>query len=291
MKEMMKCAVAAVSVMGAVYVQAAEGSAAKNAQKTEAEKTAIEATQEEEEDSSGLILSASVDFYSDYVFRGQIWSDTPVWQPSATLGWDFGEDFGAISANVWASMYLTHKGSPRRGMGTHEIDYTIQYEKSFGPLALNAGCSWFTYPNQSAAGEHSTCELFAGVSYENDIVTPTVTAYWDCFENGATDPSMLYVEGSLEHEFELMENLTLTPSVGAGFGDGAYMKYYAEVNQDEFADCTLGLDLTYSITENIYISGILNYTWIMSHTLRHNDYMQNGKDQLLYGGVSVGFEF
>ncbi len=288
---MVKCMVAAVSVMSAVCAQAAEAPAANDTQKTEAEKIAVEAAVEEEDDSSGLILSASVDFYSDYVFRGQICSDTPVWQPSATLGWDFGEDFGAISANVWASMYFTDKGSPRRGMGTHEIDYTIQYEKSFGPFAFTAGCCWWTYPNQSKYDVHSTCELFAGVSYENDVITPSVTAYWDCFDNGGTDPSMVYVEASLEHEFELTDCLTLTPSVSAGLGDGAYMNYYSGVNRPEFADLTAGLDLTYSITENIYISGVLNYTWIMSHTLRRWDYMGNEKDQLLYGGVSVGFEF
>ena len=47
----------------------------------------------------------------------------------------------------------------------------------------------------------------------------------------------------------------------------------------------------YAITDNLSIGAQINYTWTASHTLRKRDYMGRGKDQLVWGGISMTFAF
>ena len=72
---------------------------------------AAETNELEKTESGGLTVEASVDVLSDYIWRGTICNGNPVWQPSATIGYDAG-DFGTVSANVWSSFDLTHKLRP-----------------------------------------------------------------------------------------------------------------------------------------------------------------------------------
>ena len=54
-----------------------------------AQENSAEATvAEESDDSAGVYVEASMDVLSDYVWRGTIYNGNPVWQPSATLGYD-----------------------------------------------------------------------------------------------------------------------------------------------------------------------------------------------------------
>ena len=80
---------------------------------------AAETNELEKTESGGLTVEASVDVLSDYIWRGTICNGNPVWQPSATIGYDAG-DFGTVSANVWSSFDLTHK----RGTATNTTSRT-----------------------------------------------------------------------------------------------------------------------------------------------------------------------
>ena len=124
---------------------------------------ASETNELEKTDNGGLKIEAAMDVLSDYVWRGTICNGNPVWQPSVTLGYDAG-DLGAVSANVWSSYDLTHKrgtfNNSRRSCGLQEIDYTLAYANSIGPVGLEAGHVWYTFPNNNG---HSDQELYATV--------------------------------------------------------------------------------------------------------------------------------
>ena len=52
-----------------------------------------------------------------------------------------------------------------------------------------------------------------------------------------------------------------------------------------------GLAASYALCDNVTLGAQINYTLIPSHELRRADYMGEGKDQLLWGGVNVTFSF
>ena len=238
---------------------------------------------------SPVSAEVSVDFLSSYMWRGQICSDAPVWQPAATLGLDLG-DFGALSANVWSSFKLTNRreGSPVRNMGNQEIDYTVSYAKSFGDFDIEAGHIWYTYPNVDD-GE-SNEELYLSVAYNNPIMTPTATVYWDYRDN--EDDGLFYGNLALAHEFALTDDLTLTPYVALGLGSDAYLRAYVDdVNRTAFLDQATGVALAYAVTDWMSIGANVNYVWIVDRDARRADYMGCDKNQRVWGGLNVTFAF
>ncbi len=250
---------------------------------------AAETNELESAECSPLSAEVSIDFFSSYMWRGQICSDAPVWQPAATLGVDLG-DFGALSANVWSSFKLTNRreGSPVRNMGNQEIDYTVSYAKSFGDFDVEAGHIWYTYPNVDD-GE-SNEELYLAAAYNNPFVTPTLAVYWDYRDN--EDDGLFYGNLALAHEFELCEGLTLTPSVALGMGSDAYLRAYVEdVNKTAFLDQSTGLALAYAVTDWMSVGAQVNYVWIIDHDARRADYMGRDKNQRVWGGLNVTFSF
>ena len=249
---------------------------------------AAETNELEKTDDGGLKIEASMDVLSDYVWRGMICNGNPVWQPSVKLGYDAG-DLGTVSANVWQSYDLTHKrgtsNTSRRSCGLQEVDYTLVYSNSIGPVGLEAGHVWYTFPNNNG---HSDQELYATVSYKNDIATPTASAYWNYSDSAGTDVSAVYFSFGLSRDFNPIDKLTLTPKAEIGFGDHAYTD---SSGGTELTDQTIGLSTSYAITEWFSVGAQINYTWTPSHTLRHEGYMGEGKHQILWGGVNATLKF
>jgi len=236
----------------------------------------------------GFTVEASVDVLSDYIWRGTICNDRPVWQPSVTLAYDAG-DLGSVSANIWSSLDLTHRrgtaNNSRRSCGLQEIDYTLSYANSIGPVGVEVGHIWYTFPNNNGSSDQ---ELYLGVSYDNPILTPSATAYWNYSDSAGSDVSAVYFSLAVEHEFELAEGLTLTPCAQLGFGDHAYTD---SSGGTELTDQTIGATLAYAVTEWMSVGAQLNYTWTPSHTLRREGYMSDGKDQIVWGGFNVTMSF
>ena len=267
----MKTRILAISLAAATFVAGA------------AETNELETTE-----GDGFSVEVSVDVLSDYIWRGTICNDNPVWQPSVTLGYDAG-DFGSASFNAWSSFDMTHKrGSStnsRRSCGAQEFDYTLSYANTVGPVGLEIGHIWYTFPNNNG---HSDQDLYATVSYENDYVTPSASAYWNYSDSAGTDPSAVYFSFALSRDFSPVDDLTLTPKAEVGFGDHAYT---GSAGGTELTDQTLGFAAKYAFTEWFSVGAQINYTWTPSRTLRHEGYMGEGKHQILWGGVNATFSF
>lgn len=231
-------------------------------------------------------VELSMDILSDYMWRGMICNDNPVWQPSVTIAYDAG-DYGALSANIWSSFDLTHKRgtctNSRREAGLQEIDYTLSYSIELAGVGFEVGHVWYTYPNNNGATDQ---DLYATVSYENKYVVPSASVYWNYSDSCGNDVSALYYSFGLSRDFEVAPKLTLTPSASLGFGGNAWTDCGYELT-----DQTLGISASYALCENVSLGAQVNYTWIPSHTLRRNDYMGEGKDQICWGGVNVTYSF
>ena len=203
-----------------------------------AETNELEAVDVEETDDGGLSVEVSMDVLSDYVWRGTICNGNPVWQPSVTVGYDAG-DYGALSANVWSTYDLTHKRgtatNSRRACGLQEFDYTVSYANSLGPVGIEVGHLWYTYPNNNGKDDQ---ELYATLSYENPIVTPSASAFWNYSDSAGNDVSAVYFSFGLKRDFNPLDELTLTPKAEIGFGDHAYTD---SEGGTELTDQTIGL--------------------------------------------------
>lgn len=238
------------------------------------------------EEKSPISVELSMDVLSDYMWRGTICNDNPVWQPSVTVSYDAG-DYGSLSANIWSTFDLTHKRgsatSSRRAAGLQEIDYTLSYAVELAGVGLEVGHIWYTFPNNNGKDDQ---DLYATVSYENPFATPSASVYYNYSDSAGNDLSTLYYTFGLSHDFAVTEECTLTPSASLGFGGNAYTDCGSELT-----DQTVGLSATYALCENLSLGAQINYTWIPSHTLRKNDYMGEGKDQICWGGVNVTFSF
>ena len=240
----------------------------------------------EKTDKSPFSVEVSLDVLSDYVWRGMICNGNPVWQPSVTAGLDLG-DFGSIAGNVWQSYDLTHKRgtatNSRRSGGLQEIDYTLSYSVELAGVGFEVGHIFYTFPNNNG---HHDQDLYATVSYDNPIVTPRASAYWNYADSADNDVSCLYYSLGLSHDFEVTEKLTVSPSASLGFGGNAWTDCGTEIT-----DQTVGVSASYAITDYLSVSAQVNYTWIPSHELRKADYMGCGKDQLVWGGVNMTLSF
>ncbi len=262
-----------------------------------------------EEEESPISIEVSLDVMSDYVFRGYISNDNPVWQPAVELAYEVG-DFGGVYANVWSTFDLTRKRgtytNSRRACGLQEIDYTVGYcysiedfESDFlKSIDFEVAHIWYTYPNNNGATER---DLYANVSFVTPFITPSASVYWLYGGVEGTDRSTFYYEFALSHDFEIAfadeSILTVTPQALLGIGGNAWCQYMVGDDRSfdmEMCNQTIGLAASYAITENLSLGAQINYTWTPSKTLRHWGYMEGGegnKHQLVWGGVNVTYSF
>ena len=262
----------------------------------------------ETESDSGFWAEAGVDVLSDYMWRGVILNDNWCWQPSVSVGYNT-EDFGGIYFNYWASFDFTHRrnscaggGNSRRCMGIQEQDFYLGYTKSFGDFDFEIGWYFYDYPYNGpdhCAGSLGH-DLYIGGFYNNAFVTPGVELYWSPTTQHGHEPATAYVRLSAKHDFAITDELTITPKASLGIGDTAFVQNNTGYVRDnsgmhtQMTDQTLTLKATYAVTEWCSLGANINYTWIPSHTLRHQRYMTCGDDnhnQQVWGGVNLTFSF
>ena len=259
--------------------------------------------QVEEEKGLPISVEVSVDVLSEYMWRGQICNDNPVWQPSVTLGYDMG-DYGSIGANIWSKFDLTHKrNTTRMSGGLQEIDYTLFYDISLAGFDFEFGHVWYTFPDHGNKSKDRYCgtgsDLYASVSYANDYLTPTVAVYWDYNDNQDNDPKYMYFTFGVEHEFAITDDFALTPNASLGVGNSTFTRAWCWDGDEaegkkpgvEMVDSTIGLSASYAICENLSVGAQVNYTWLPSKTMRHANYMSDDKDQIVWGGVNMTLSF
>ena len=134
---------------------------------------------------------ATIDFLSDYVWRGTLLDKSPVYQPSVTISYD-ADEFGSLYFNYWTSLDLTHKrntcwggGNSRRNGSMIEQDFTLAYCNSLdlgdaGKLSYEIGHYWYDYPYNGPhhkAGSLSS-DLYADLAWNTGYVKLGTKLLW-----------------------------------------------------------------------------------------------------------------
>ncbi len=145
-----------------------------------------------------------------HVWRGEIVSVEPVFQPSALL------DFDPWSFTLWGSWELEHSEAYSQRSRFHA---TLDHLHESGEHIFRSGLTAFLYQNSFRHSLKNTVELFLGYTLDRALL-PTLIAHYDIGHfNG------LYVAGSASHRFELIPDaMALDIRANVGWGDRAYAR-------------------------------------------------------------------
>jgi len=244
-----------------------------------------------ETNSLGVQANVEVSFMSACVIRGQVINDQPVAQPFLNISKN------GVSLNVWGNYNLTDRITKQ--FDFNEIDLTLQYLLPIKVVEISFGIVEYTYPNKTFMDIKTpegteTCEttmketreVFTQIKYPNSFVVPSLAVNYDFDEaNG------LYVLAGLSKDVELINKLILTPSVSTGCGNAKFNEYYFYNKKSAFNNGSADVVLKYNINDNWYTSARLSYTWLWDDGIRDSAKQIYFDDNLLYGGVTVGYAF
>ncbi|MCK5213802.1 MAG: hypothetical protein KAR05_00425 [Candidatus Omnitrophica bacterium] len=220
-------------------------------------------------------VSASMDFYSKYVWRGFLLDDDCVLQPGFTIS------AAGFESGFWGSWDVDANDS----LNSDEVDGWIGYsfdlgfiDEAFEMVGLSVGNTWYDFPG----ADLYTKELYVGITLDT-LLSPYFTWYHDYGEEASGGADGNYYTIGAGHGFDLVENYGITLDVGSevGFNEGAFI-----AGDGGYYLATLGL--TVPLTETLTMSPCLGYSVPFGDLEDSSDGNQN---EQFYGGVSLAFSF
>ena len=157
---------------------------------------------------AGTTSGFDVDVASRYVWRGLLWSEREVVQPSLWIS------HGGTTLSLWGS-------APVQGSETRfdEVDLVLAHERSFGSITLEGTASIYYYPDDPAAAT-SEVQLAASHGWDNGV-SIGILASADVVEY----PGATFGQASLSHEVAL-DGVTLRSEVRYGLGSPRFVTAY-----------------------------------------------------------------
>jgi hypothetical protein len=199
-----------------------------------------------------------VNALSAYVWRGQVLNDEAVLQPALTV------TKGGFMVNAWGNYNLTDAATGDSGEYS-EIDLTVAYSRSLGPLSLGVGAIEYLFPHQtliasdgSGTAYPGTREVYLSASCSCGPVTPALTVYYDYDE-----AESFYGLFALSYGKDLAESLKLGLSGSIGYAAADYNSFYFGVDSAAFNDANLGASLTWSPCKSFSVVPAYQYTMLV----------------------------
>jgi hypothetical protein len=237
----------------------------------------------ENADGYPFYVGLAVDIYSAYVWRGMALNDEPVWQPNARLGFNL-QDYGKVYADFWSNFDTTKRNRHLSFGGLSQINYKGGYEITLGDFSLGAGHIWFTHPKANGPDYgHSTREVFATLSYNNEFIVPFIEGYYDY-----DVAEGVYTILGLRKEIKVADQLSVGAEVSLGGGSHGMIEYYNEREGKMWiTDGNAALFAKYDLTDNIFIGARLAWMSVVDSRLKNIHH----RDNILWGGVNLGVNF
>jgi hypothetical protein len=210
-----------------------------------------------EENSS---VEVKVDLFSKYVWRGQVYNDDPVLQPSISL------TSGKWTAGLWFDIDLTSYND--RAGDLYETDYALDYSDDTGieGLGYSVGVLRYTFQGSKIP---SITEIYWGLNL-NTVLSPSLTFYHDVDEADGT-----YVQLGIGHSEDEIAKIEETPigmetGVSIGWGSSSYNKYYFADDGSQFNDLTLSVSFPLKLCGWDVVPN-LNYSTLLDDDLRSSN--------------------
>lgn len=220
-------------------------------------------------------VSASVDFYNKYVWRGFLLDGDPVLQPSVTFG------VNGFEGGFWGSWDLEGEDE----LAGNEVDGWIGYSFDLGFIdeaasivTVSVGHTWYGFPQGDtglAEGSQSK-EFYAGVAIDT-FLSPYFTWYGDYADESSGGADGNYYMFGIGHSFTLVEDYGISLDLGfeVGLNDEAFI-----AEDGGYTLSTIGL--TIPLTENATLAPVVAFS------SPFGDIEEANNDEL-YAGVSMGF--
>jgi hypothetical protein len=201
----------------------------------------------QEESESLFSYGAEASIQNKYVWRGLVYNEGTILQPSAWLSKD------NFTAQVWGNWTLHDtNGNP----AMNEIDYYLWYDFPLGDLTITPIIMYYTYPNQDAL---STGEIGIGAAYALDKFEFGTTANLDFKEASGA----LSVEHSVKYETGLSELSTFSAFAALGWADKKFNNYYIGTEKAALNYLQLNFSLSYAVSEEVSIKPFAAYYKIL----------------------------
>jgi len=236
---------------------------------------------------AGLVLAAAgcastkpdfgveVDHVSRYVARGAVLFDGPALQPAFTVTATRAE--GTLSGGIWSTIDEDDRGG--NAWNFTEVDYHVEYERSFGAWKTTLGLLRYDYPHTGFA---ASGEVHVAAGYENEIATPTLHLWYDYDQaNGS------YVDLELARDFELGERWSLALMTSIGRMSRGQGSYYFGVDEEGFSDFTSTASLSFSPNETFGFALTLGWASVLDGDYREAS--ARGDNGWLMLGAQAGF--
>lgn len=225
-------------------------------------------------------VNTSLDFCTDYVWRGLVINDDPVFQPSVTATKAAGQA-GFISLNIWGNYDFTDVYGTKNKFS--EIDLTASYAFSSGPIEFETGIIHYAFPN---TGNRATTEVYIITGYELKTLPLTFSLgiHYDFDEIDG-----FYLSGKIASLIPLIHRLSLDIALSGGYGDTRYNRGYFNVSDPSFTDVLLSASLTYEVTDSVSLAARGQYMSLLDRTLK--DAVAQSERSHFFGCLSVIIDF
>jgi len=232
------------------------------------------------EETNKVDVEVTLDYVTQYIWRGQQLNPDPSFQPGVNLG------FGNFTAMFWAgSLRLT--GSDGEEYGFVEVDLGLDYSDKFPDckkISYSVGFFHYDFPNSPVP---DTVEIYGGLSFDAPL-NPSLICYLDVDEADG-----LYLQFSLNHGFGEILRICNTPigmeiGAGLGWGSDSYNKYYWGVSQSSLSDFSLSASFPFEICDWTISPGV-NFSTVVGEGLRDSN--AYGDNDNLFGIISISKKF
>jgi hypothetical protein len=225
----------------------------------------------------GADVTAAVDLNSAYIWRGLTLNDGLVAQPSLDV------TSGGLDINVWGNYDLSDYDGTLEKYNFSEIDLTLAYTHTLGPVDLTGGIIEYLFPTTDKGGAESTQEVFLGASFEPfeklKGFSVGATGYYDFDQVDS-----YYISPSIGYSMDFCEGFSMDMGASCGIVGEDYAKKVSGGTDAGFNEYTLTLGTSYTI--DVYtFSGQIGYTDAIDNDVYPDP------DVNFYGGAGVAVAF
>ena len=283
---------------------------AEEAAKNASPEVEVSPAQLEEKDDPLFWGFGNYGMYSGYQLYGSLLNSQPTLQGYlegninlSVSGWDL----GYLGLGIWSNTDLTDKQRCRYGKAFNEWDPNIHYGKTFWfddndkwGLDYRSSIVWYYYPHRRHdrmwGSTPTTMDWKHSFALLNPFVVPFLDWVHEYHENNAD-----LLQFGLKRDCDVLDNLTLTPSVTFIYRDHRYNWCFPTAGFTEFhnggiATMKLMLEANYRINDYVGIFAKVAYCSIVDSDLRDAADHTSGADygkykDFAWGGFGVTFNF
>ncbi len=229
-------------------------------------------------------FTISSDFYSKYVWRGQLLNDDFVFQPSVSA------NYKNWTAVVWGNTNLTSYGTADNSGEITEYDLVLDYTSKFSQdskVGYSIGAIHYHFPSLS---ETDTTEIYWGFNFDMPF-NPAVKVY-----HGLGNENGTYANFGIGHTYEkfasFAENCycSLQWAASIGWANSTYNVDYWGVDDSRLNDLAFTLALPICFPGDWTVKPSFNYVTLIDGSLRDSDAYSQSSDYF-FTGISISKSF